>query len=90
MDGQPSVVKLQQLWRMLAALPSFEGLYSWPLIPCMGSYLCAPGSTSQVRGIQHSLTLVRNPMQRECQLLSLLALRASLEALWQCMLGCAN
>ena len=40
--------RLQQLWTMLAALPSFEGLHVWPLIPCKGSYLCAAGRKSQV------------------------------------------
>ena len=40
--------KLQQLWRMLAELPSYEGLHIWPLIPCKGGLLCAPGSKSQV------------------------------------------
>lgn len=47
-EGQPSVEKLQQLWRMLAELPSYEGLHIWPLIPCKGGLLCAPGSKSQV------------------------------------------
>ena len=41
--------RLQQLWTMLAALPSFEGLHVWPLIPCKGSYLCAAGRKSQVK-----------------------------------------
>ena len=40
--------RLQQLWTMLAALPSFEGLHVWPLIPCKSSYLCAAGRKSQV------------------------------------------
>ena len=40
--------KHQQLWRMLAELPSYEGLHIWPLIPCKGGLLCAPGSKSQV------------------------------------------
>ena len=52
-EGQPSVERLQQLWRMLAELPSYEGLHIWPLIPCKRGLLCAPGSESQVR--LHSL-----------------------------------